>query len=279
MESIIQKLQNKKDLRGISEEVIKNIIKEYSLKNPKKYELLKQKNFNSKSKEYEDFKKYVRKKLRNLHGVFQKNRQSQKQQTSYLLQEDFSFQNPSTQKFLKSHRSTKERLPYYETVYKEIQNETKITKIADLGCGLNPLSFTLLKDLKEAFCVDINEEELNFLQNFFDKIKIKATTQVLDLAQKENHETIKKKTNNTDACFLFKTLDGLEQTKKGASESLIKNIKSEYIVVSFSTKTISGKNAINAERNWFQEILKSFKNKKLTKKKIGEEEYYIIKNK
>ena len=193
MEDIIRRIQNKKELRGISKELIKNIIKEYSLREPKKYEALKQKDFNSKSKEYEEFKKYVRKKLRDLHGVFQKNRQSIKKQEEYLEQENQDFNNEKTQKFLKSHRSTKERLPYYETLYAEIQKETgPIKKIADLGCGLNPLSYTLL-DLQEAFCADINEEEIIFIQKFLDKIKIKAETRILDLTKKENTDLIKNK--------------------------------------------------------------------------------------
>ena len=278
MENVIEELQNKKDLRGINKNIIKELIKEYAEREPKNYQILKQKEFNPKSKEYTEFKKFIRKKLRNLHGVFQKNKLSDKKQEKYIKEKNFSFHTDETRKFLKSHRSTNERLNYYETLYKEIEGEIGIIKkLADLGCGLNPLSYTLLENIEEAFCADINEDEIKFIQKFLDKTKIKGNAQVLDLTKKENYEEIKNKTENTDTCFLFKTLDGLEQIRKGASKELLKNIKSKNIIISFSTKTISGKNQINAERKWFQETLKEQKYENVIRKKIGEEEYYIIK--
>lgn len=278
MEHLIESLKNKKELRGIKEEFILQLLEEYKKENPKKFNSLVKKEFNPKSKEFEEIKKHIRKKLRDLHGVFQKNKPSQRKQEVYIKQKIFCFYNEKTQKLLKTHRSTNERINYYESTYTEIQKETgKIEKLVDLGCGLNPLSYTLLKELREVFCVDINEEEINFIQKFLNEARIKGEAQILDLTKKENQNIIKEKTKNTDACFLFKTLDGLERIRKGASRDLLNNIKSKNIVVSFSTKTISGKNQISTERKWFQEILQENKYADIIKKKIGEEEYYIIK--
>jgi 2-polyprenyl-3-methyl-5-hydroxy-6-metoxy-1,4-benzoquinol methylase len=279
MENLIEKITDKKELRGVEKEFIKKIIKEYEKNNLEKINTLKQKEYNTKSKEYIELKKYVRKRLRELHGLFQKNKLSNKKKKEYIKDNNFDFYADRTQKFLKSHRSTKERLSYYETLYSKIEKDTgKIMSLADLGCGLNPLSYSLLKDLKDVFCADINEEEIQFIQDFIiNNKKIKGEALVVDLTQKENYELIKKNTKK-DCCFLFKTLDGLESISRGASKKLLENINSKIIIISFSNKTISGKN-ITSERKWFQEIIKELENKGRKTKKIilGNEDYYMIK--
>lgn len=279
MESLIEKIIDKKELRGIEKEFINKIIKEYQKNNSGKIEKIKEKNYNTKSKEFIELKKYVRKRLRELHGVFQKNKPSQNKKEEYIKEKNFDFHAEKTQKFLKTHRSTKERISYYETVYSKIEKETgKIKSLADLGCGLNPLSYSLLSELKELFCVDINEEEIQFIKEFItSNRKIKGDALVLDLTKKENYDLIKNNTKK-DCCFLFKTLDGLESVSRGASKKLIDNINSRAIIISFSNKTISGKSNITSERKWFGKILEDEerRGKKVEKTTIGDEDYYII---
>lgn len=279
MENLIKKILDKKELRGLEEEFIIQIINEYKKDNVDKFEALKQKKYNTKSKEFTELKKHTRKKLRELHGVFQKNKLSYKKKKEYIKEKNFNFETDKTQRFLKSHRSTNERIKYYEILYKKIENEIgKITSLTDLGCGLNPLSYTLLKNLKTVHCIDINKEEIQFIKEYIkENTKITGNAEVLDITRQENYETIKENTK-TDCCFLFKTLDGLESIKKGSSKKLIEHIKSKTIIISFSNKTISGKKDITSQRKWFQDILKELENKGKKAKKIilGNEEYYII---
>lgn len=279
MESLIEKIIDKKELRGIEKEFINKIIKEYEKNNSGKIEKIKEKKYNTKSKEFIELKKYVRKRLRELHGVFQKNKPSDNKKKEYIKEKNFDFGSEKTQKFLKTHRSTKERLAYYETLYFKIEKEIgKIKSLADLGCGLNPLSYSLLSELKEVFCIDINEEEIQFINEVIkNNTKIKGDVFVMDLTKKENYELIKKNTKK-DCCFLFKTLDGLESVSRGASKKLIENINSRGIIISFSNKTISGKSNITSERKWFQDIIEDEKlrGKKVEKITIGDEDYYII---
>ncbi|MCC7575018.1 hypothetical protein KO361_05480 [Candidatus Woesearchaeota archaeon] len=270
-------ITNKKELRGINKEIIRKIIQEHKKQNETTHKKLEQNNYNKKSKEYLTLKKYVRKRLRELHGVFQKNKLSPKKQEDLLKNKDFNFHSEKTQKFLKSHRSTKERLNNYETLYTELEKEKPITTLADLGCGLNPLSYSLLKKLRNCFCTDINEEEINFLNKYFEKTPFKGEAQTLDLTKEETLKIINNKTKKTTHCFLFKVLDGLESIQKNISKTIIKNINSETIIISFSKTTISGKK-ITSERKWFKKILDEQKQQgtKITFINLGNEEYHIL---
>ncbi|MFP4567903.1 MAG: hypothetical protein ACLFN8_03080 [Candidatus Woesearchaeota archaeon] len=284
MDELIDKIIDKKELRGINKNIIKNIIIEYKKQNLKSYLALEKQitntiEINTKSKEFKLLKKYVRQKLRILHGVFQKNKQSKAKQEKYLEKKDFNFNSKDTQTFLKSHRSTKERLEHFKTLYNTIeQNIGKINSIADLGCGLNPLSYTLLKDLKEVYLADISTDEVQFLDKYIKNNKFKGCAQTLDLTNNDTQEIIRKNTKNKDVTFLFKVLDGLEYIKRGASKELIKNINSKNIIISFSNKSISGKNQITSQRQWFKKIIEEEINQgaQVIEKTLGHEEYYIM---
>ena len=137
----------------------------------------------------------------------------------------------------------------------------------------------LLKNLKKTYCIDINEDEINFLKKYFKENKAyEGEAETLDLTKQENIKKIKQKTQKTDCCFLFKLLDGLESIKKGTSKQLINNIESKTIIISFSKKTISGKNNITSKRTWFKKILEQQEEqgKKTDQTEIGDEEYYFI---
>ncbi len=282
MKKLIDIISQKKELKGISREFVEEILEEYKQQNPITFLELEQKNFNPKSKEFDDVKKFARKKLRVLHGVFQKNKLSERKKEDYLSNPELTFNSNSTQKFLKSHLSTYERINFYESLYNEIENITgKIEKVVDLACGLNPLSYPLLKDLKYAFCADINQEEIDFIKQVLDKNKkIESDVQLLDLTKNESLNLIDIKSKNTDCCLLFKALDSLESIKRGTSRELIKKINSKFIVVSFSNKTISGKNKIVSQRTWFKKIIDELaqQNRETKKLSFGNEDYFIINN-
>lgn len=273
----IQEITNKKELRGIKKEITQEIIEEYLKKNPDRKKKLEEKNYNKKTKEYEELKKHTRKKLREIHGVFQKNKPSTNKKKKYLEKEEFEFETQETQKLLKTHRSTKERIQNYKKIYEEIQRKKPIKKITDLGCGLNPITYTLLKNLEECYCTDINEEEIQFLNEYFKKTKYKGQAETLDLTKKENHKRIKEKTTNTDTTMLLKIIDSLETIKKGTTKELLKNIKSKQIIISLPNKTISGKN-ITSQRTWFKKILNERDNQNITIIKTNNEDYYILEN-
>ena len=159
---------------------------------------------------------------------------------------------------LKLHKSTKERIEFYEEIYKHIFKWCKPKKIGDLGCGLNPISYEIIeKNLKykpKYFASDLNSEDIKFLNNYFDLNGIKGKAEVYNITNLEilNDKEFK----DCDLIFLFKVLDSFEFIKKNISKKLLDEIKSKHIVVSFPMKSLISKKTFDfSKRNWFKNYL------------------------
>lgn len=153
----------------------------------------------------------------------------------------------NNQKSLKTHLSTKDR--NYNTLNKAInliENHTPIQSVVDLGCGLNPLSFFKLNIQPEYICYEINEKYVQKINEFFNENNIKGIAYSKDILTLS-------KLPNADLYLLLKLVDSIE-TKKGhkISETLINKIPSKYIIISFPTKTISGRPMNVPERRWIK---------------------------
>lgn len=279
------KILQKKELKGIPSDFLDKYIEEYKNKNQKVFQILEEKKYNEKSKEFDLLKKYIRKKLREVHGVFSKNNLGKEKKKKLLINlvDDEKKEN-SLKEILSSHQSTFERIDYYIPLYKKIFEEEhkKIKKIIDLGCGYNPFSYKLMgfseKENPEYLAVDINTEEMEFIKCFFEKEKISGKCLTLDLSKKENLEVLKKESEKSDICFMFKLLDSLESKKRGSSKELIESVNSKKIIVSFPLKTISGKSEIKGKRKWFEKIIAQ--NGFLVDEfVVGPEKYYVLKRK
>jgi len=265
------KILDKKDIKSIDENILNKIYFEEKKKNKDLFEKVKEKKFNSKSKEYKEFVKIVRKKLREIYGVFFKNPFSPFQKKKLLE----SLDEKTIDKILLSHVSTKERFEYFEEVYRKIFLVTGVPKkVLDLGCGFNPFSYFKIGKEVEYIASDISQENMNFINEFFKLKKIKGKTLAADLTDEKDVKKISDISNDCEVVFMFKLLDSLESIKKKSSEFLLTNIKSKYVVVSFPKESISGKNKIKSERIWFKKILE--KNYKTTSFRIGPEEYNIL---
>ncbi|MCF7866001.1 hypothetical protein K9L67_01030 [Candidatus Woesearchaeota archaeon] len=276
------KLLAKKELRNIPEEFLNKIISDSEKENPKIYDKLKEKKFNEKSKEFKEFKKIVRKKLRVLYGVFQKetlNNNKRKKALEIFNLSSKQDKEKAIDKILKSHLSTKERLLYFHRVYSKIIDVCKKPKkIADLACGFNPFSYYFWNLEIEYFASDISKEDMIFIQSFFDISKIKGNTMYGDLTKESFQNEIVKKIKDFDTCLLLKSLDSFEALKRGSSTKLLNKISCKNIIISFPSKTISGKNIITGKRHWFQEALKQ-KNSagwNIYEFEIGPEIYYLL---
>ncbi|MEK6952168.1 MAG: methyltransferase domain-containing protein [Nanoarchaeota archaeon] len=145
--------------------------------------------------------------------------------------------------------SVNERKEYNKEVYEKIFNITKKPeKILDLGCGLNPLYFPY-KDIYYV-ATDTNQIVLKKIKKHFKKNKIKGEIFYLDI--KDLNEI--KKLNKVGIVFIFKVLDLLKKDKPTIIE-IIKNLKTNFIVVSFATKTVYGKRMNYPRRKWFENII------------------------
>lgn len=204
-----------------------------------------------KSKEFNLLFKAVREKLRKPYGLFQIDIQERAGLLKRLAKEPDSMKLHSA--LLKTHRSTKERLEIYPELYSELFRITgRPHRLLDLGCGLNPLSFPWmhLPDM-EYTAVELSKEDTAFINQYFKLEHIFGKAIALNLIK--DHAQLRKL--SADVCFMFKLLDSLEAVEKGISERLVGSIDAKYLVVSFSTRTISGKGMRAARRAWFDRML------------------------
>lgn len=139
---------------------------------------------------------------------------------------------------LQIHSSTNERLPILEDFYTKIFAVTgHPTSIIDHAVGLNALTvpWMQLPATSHYTARDIDQEEVLF-ENFIFENSIKNNnlhSEVGDLFEELPTAQIH---------FLFKILPLLEQQKKGASAEILNKLKGKYLVISYPTATLTGRN-------------------------------------
>ena len=251
-ESLVSKVKQKKELHGLGDKIVKDAIEDYL----EKYKL----DLNKLAKTgIKVIIKEVRSKLRDLTGRFQV---STKKRLELL-------QNNQIKELLKTHSSTAERLAFYPDLKKLIAS-LRITSILDLGCGLNPLA--LANKEINYHAADIKEDDLNIVKIFFKKNKIKGEVFIYDLRK------ISDNLPKADICLIFKVLDIIEKNPYKLTEKILLNTMSKYFLISFATRTLSGKKMNHPERRWLDYLLKRINYKYKTFNSDNEIFYLITKN-
>ena len=135
---------------------------------------------------------------------------------------------------LSCHASTKERLPLarMDALYERVFEITGAPEsILDLACGLNP-AYLLRRcpcpvtgvDVSRS-CVGLLSAEPNFAGRWADLLSA-------DAVPKERFH----------AALLFKILPLLERQRPGAALELMERVDAAYLVISFPTRTLGGRN-------------------------------------
>jgi 16S rRNA (guanine(1405)-N(7))-methyltransferase len=139
---------------------------------------------------------------------------------------------------LRLQSSIKERIPILETFYQKIFTITGQPKsIIDWACGLNPLSWPWMNLPESCYYLglDIDKGQNVFLNNVFkitgkNNFQAKLGDILIDNSPKAN------------VIFLFKILPLLEHQQKSVSLDILKRMPAKFLVVSFPTKSIGGRN-------------------------------------
>ena len=228
MQSLIKKIKQKKELSGITDKIVSELLLDYL----KKYSISLK---NISPKQTKIIIKEIRSQLRTISGQFQKGAKNREK----LLETD------SIQQLLKTHSSTAERLEFYPEL-KSIIKRLKVTSILDIGCGLNPIA--LANSGLTYYASDIKEDELSLIKRFFKKNKIKGKLFVQDLTKSSLNFP------KTDICLILKVLDTIDPNHV-LTETLLKKVHSKYFIISFSTKKLSGKPMNFPRRRWFEKLL------------------------
>jgi len=260
-EKLLQKVKANKKYKTISDEIVRKEIKDYL------------KSHLSSRKNKEITKQDIKEIRKNLHRVYSSYQTGKKRKKEQYLKE------LNTEKLLSITLSTKERLDCYKNIYQNIFQITGRPKvIVDLGCGLNPLSIPLMNLNNNLIyhAYDIDEEDKDFLDKYFEKIKsefnINGKAEILDITNLEKLKTLP----SSDIIFLLKVLDLIDNKKTNKNE-LIKTLltKTKFLVVSFATATLGGKRMQLTTRTGFEEFLKrnNFEFKTI---RIPNEIFYVI---
>lgn len=278
---LLKDIKKKKELQNLSEDFIREQLSQF-LQQDRKAATFLADTYSRRSVRYKSIIKQLRARLRKWYGLYRRSEDSQRlHELVEMLVERKGGRKVIDQALIRTilatNSSTRERLPCYEELYEQLFKITgRPRSIIDLGCGINPFSIPLLpapwpgqKLTYQAF--DLNEDEIALLQEFFEHLhsldrNFKGSAKVLDALHFAALLDLKK----VDICFLFKMTDVLDRGKgHTATEAVIHSVPARWVVVSFPTKTMSGKRMTAPKRNWmdwlcrrrgYQYTLLEFKN-------------------
>lgn len=251
-EELIHAILLKRELKGISFDFVNSELSNFIAKNKINLSLLKERQLRVLVKE-------IRSLLRNRIGMFSA---SQKNRSRLIESNEINA-------LLKTHSSTKERINIYPWLKEKILSLNP-SSILDLACGLNPLAIADKKSFY--YASDINRQDISIVKEYFRKNKILGKVFIYDI--KKIDSTIPK----ADLTLILKTLDILRKSSYLIAKKIISTIKSKNIIVSFSTRTLSGKIMKHSQREWFEKILKEENLEYYTEEKENEIFYFIKKN-
>lgn len=208
-ETLIKKIKEKKELRGIPDTYIRDLLKPFFTKNP-----------SPNKKDEKLILKTIRSQLRKTTGRYH------------------------TQSGNK-HVSTTERTPFYSLLNEKIA-ALHPQSILDLGSGQNPLFQATKKILYYAY--DINENDLAIVNAHFTTHGIQGTTKVTDITKESSFPSV-------DLVLAYKVLDIIDTKGHPNATKVLRLLDTKYLLASFPTISLSGKNMKTKRRLWFEKAL------------------------
>ncbi len=226
MYSLITKIKEKKELRGLADSFVQQTLTQVLKKNNLSLPLT--------PVAERIIMKEVRAQLRRHVGQFQ----TSKDQVGLLRTKNYP-------ELLRTHASTRERLPDYPFFRQKIA-AFAARSILDIGCGLNPVALAT-KGMRY-WATDINESDLAIVHQFFKQEGLDGQTRVLDAKTESSFP-------QADLTLLLKVVDLLDHKGHKRTEQLLKVLNSPHLIISFSTKTLSGKPMNHPQRGWIEHLL------------------------
>lgn len=277
LDKLVNEIKRKRILRNIDDIFVRKMVEDYLKEHSNIRAVLEKHPKPEKSREFKVLLKSIRRELHEVYGVFSLGNKRERLLDNLRdhLKSSGRLDEGAIEihkKILLTHRSTRERIFDYKKVYKKIFEATEPKSILDISCGMNPFSYPFMGlGRVDYIATELTERDCNFIKEYFSTMKdcsgLNGRVIKVDLL-------VTKRFPKTDICFLFKVLDSLERLKKNASHELLKKIKSELIIVSFPTKTLSGKKLDKKRLAWFNKLARDFETFE-----TGNEIFYIIKPK
>ena len=190
-----------------------------------------------KYKKAKDIEKAAREKLHGITSAFMT--ETEYKRALSLCETEHTEENMAH--LLSCHASTRERLPLaaMDELYTRIFDITGIPDtLLDLACGMNPVYLAYRYPEMRIRCEDISGQCINVIQKF-SEITEAATGDLLINVPEEEY----------NVALLFKVLPLLDRQESGAADRVLNAIQAKYIVCSFPTRTLGGRN-VGMEDNY-----------------------------
>lgn len=137
---------------------------------------------------------------------------------------------------MRTHASTRERLPHLERFYRGIWERTgRPQRLLDLGCGLNPLALPWM-EIGDAHvtAVDVDAGVLRTVAGFLDAVGQPHRVEARDLVAAPAREP-------ADVALLLKLVTTLDRQNPEAATRLVRGLRVGHVVVSFAARSLSGR--------------------------------------
>lgn len=251
MNELFEKLRASKKYRDVCPDTIARIIGECE----------------GRYKKAKDLDKAVREKL---HGITSAFMNEQEYKRAQKLAGEFCPEN--LQELLSCHASTRERMPLsaMDELYARIFAVTGVPKrLLDLACGMNPVYFLSKYPGMQVTGADISGQSVHIIG------LCGGSALHADLLCENSIPS-----DRYDAALLFKILPLLDRQREGAAMDVMRRVNAQYLVISFPTRTLGGRN-VGMEENysaWMEAHLPE--NREIVHRFTTENElFYILKEK
>ncbi len=138
---------------------------------------------------------------------------------------------------LKLQTSTNERIPILKNFYSRIFSIAgRPQTIIEPACGLNALTYFWMGTDIEYVGFDVDQEEIEFINSVFRLagVQNQARVELGDILAGDFK-------SKSDLVFLLKVMPILEHQQKGCTLEILRKLKCKQVVVSYPTRSISGK--------------------------------------
>ncbi len=231
---IIQEIKKKKELKHLDSDFISSRVLDYA----KKHKLTLEEDFSkfSRTSQYRQMFKEIRKQCRLVYGSFQQVKETRNREA-----------------------------------YEKIFNEAKGKIILDIGCGYSPLEYLSIYPEKTYYLCDLDEDAIKKINNLMNLHKIKGKAFLFNPVD----DSLAKLTK-ADIVLLLKVLESFEAIKRNITYEILKSLKCKKIIISFSKVALGGKEKIRKSgRLWLRRMLDKL-NYKYTISDIDKEIFFFV---
>lgn len=137
---------------------------------------------------------------------------------------------------MRSHASTRERLPYLDTLYMRIWETTGIpSALLDVGCGLGPLALPWMGIGDATYlATDVDQRPLQTVDAFLEMVGQPHSVRTMDVVATTPDD-------RADVALLLKLVPTLDRQDPGAAVRLIRGLNVRHAVVSFPARSLGGR--------------------------------------